>query len=299
MTRNKKRIVITSAVAATLFIGGTAAFFTSSDLITNIFQTGTTKTDNQNEGIDVNENFIGKTPGPDGIFGTSDDVTVTFDNIIDPAKAGETVVTVGDNGSYVSGNGSTYVPNANGTFDIIAPDGTNTGGKAIVQPSTDRDGKPIFIVGPAEVLPGQLFTKEVGIDSEANYNQLVRSKSIVTISSLPAGKTVAEALQYIDITYNLNRATTNGMDGQWIGTEPASTTLESDWFYYSKVLGPSPARTADVIKSVQLKSDAPNWMKNVQFTVSIQAESIQASADVWTTTWGKALAELPTEVDGQ
>ncbi|MGL4971955.1 MAG: hypothetical protein ACRC6H_02320, partial [Culicoidibacterales bacterium] len=82
-------------------------------------------------------------------------------------------------------------------------------------------------------------------------------------------------------------------DGVWQGTVPA-TGVSSEWFYYSKTLAPTPARTADLIKAVELTADAPNWMKNVKFTVTVEGESVQASAAYWTA-W--TTLDIPTAVD--
>lgn len=59
----KKYLIGASTIAAALAVGGTAAFFTSSDMITNIFTTGKTDRDNENAGIDVQEDFRTLTVG--------------------------------------------------------------------------------------------------------------------------------------------------------------------------------------------------------------------------------------------
>ncbi|MGL4973032.1 MAG: hypothetical protein ACRC6H_07795, partial [Culicoidibacterales bacterium] len=248
---NKQKKIAAGALVAFLAVSGTAAFFTSSDLITNIFATGSTlRPEDPNAGIDVNEQFSGYTPGPDGILGTDDDVLVEYDDNKD--GTGEVTVTPqldsegNETGNYTKGD-VVYVPNANGSY--TGPDGE----KVVIGEAVDRDGNPIFVVGPAEVLPGQSFVKAVGIDSEANYNQFVRAKVVVAYTGLPTSITVgeteitdsaliaAEAAKYVKVTYNDGAVTGTSEDGVWQGTVPA-TGVSSEWFYYSKTLAPTPAR---------------------------------------------------------
>ncbi|MGL5383371.1 MAG: hypothetical protein ACRDCC_07800 [Culicoidibacterales bacterium] len=306
---NKQKKIAAGALVAFLAVSGTAAFFTSSDLITNIFATGSTlRPEDPNAGIDVNEQFSGYTPGLDGILGTDDDVLVEYDN--NPNGVGEVTVekvTVDGVDTYVKKDAdgnviTTYVPNENGSY--TGPNGE----KVVIGTAVDRDGNEIFVVGPAEVLPGQSFVKEVGIDSEANYNQFVRAKVVVAYD-IPTGTvaedgtaiTAADAAKYVKVTYN-SAAAVEGGDGVWQGTVPAITDFSgngasSEWFYYSKVLGATPARTADLIKAVELTADAPNWMKNVKFTVTVEGESVQASAAYWNAGDWTTTAPIPTAVD--
>ncbi|MGL4971658.1 MAG: SipW-dependent-type signal peptide-containing protein [Culicoidibacterales bacterium] len=256
---SKQKKVAAGALVAFLAVGGTAAFFTSSDDITNIFSTGTT-TDpkDENAGIDVNEDFKGPKWTVDG-----------------------------------DGN-------------LVATD-------TEFDDNTSSDGYGEVAGGPTQVLPGDKFTKQVRVSSEAEYNQFVRARVEVTYENLPDGKTAADAAQYLKITYNTEAAGTTALsNGVWLGA-PTETTgvsnpviavvpAEQTWFYYSKILGATPASTADLIKSVQLTENAPNWMKNVKFNVIVKAESIQATPTAWTNSvvdggWAQT-STAPTAVDG-
>lgn len=57
MKTNKKYLVTAGIAAAALAVGGTAAFFTSTDSITNPFSTGTTTPPGEDKGINVVEDF--------------------------------------------------------------------------------------------------------------------------------------------------------------------------------------------------------------------------------------------------
>lgn len=246
----KQKYIATGALAAFLAIGGTAAFFTSSDLITNVFKTGTTNgSTDVNAGIDVNEDFSGPQWGVD------------------------------ENGNLVSTD-TQFDSNDNGYGEVKS--------------------------GPEQVLPGDVFKKQVRVSSTADYNQFVRAKVVVTINipdgTTTDGTTLATpelAAKYVKVTYNKTAAT--GKDGEWLSTPTTSEGVSSDdWFYYSKVLGKKTAHTADLIKSVELTTDAPNWMKNVTFNVEVQAESIQATPTAWTAIdggWGQTEGTEPTAVD--
>lgn len=171
--KNKKKIIAGTALVAALAVGGTAAFFTSQDDITNIFKTGTTTdVEDPNAGIDVNENFTGLNPGPDGILGTNDDTN---------PETGEHYGPNGPDGTF-------------GTDDDLPPieyDDNEAG-----------DGYGEVATGPEQVLPGVDYTKEVRITSTAQYPQYIRAAVSVVVLDKDANDVTTTYGKYINVTYN-------------------------------------------------------------------------------------------------
>lgn len=149
--------------------------------------------------------------------------------------------------------------------------------------NTAENGYGEVVGGPTEVLPGQVFTKKVRVDSTANYAQYVRAKVIVewfSVSSDGSKTKITDTTistnysSKLNIVYNANKST----GATWIGSVPV-TGVTSEWFYYSTELAKSPAYTDDLIKSVTLDSSAENEFKNLAYTVTVEAESVQATDD--------------------
>lgn len=285
MTSKQKKIAA-GALAAFLAVGGTAAFFTSSDLITNVFKTGSgvDVNDGDDIGIDVNEKFEGVLPGPDGILGTDDDLTVSYDDNTDGDDYGE--IKVNANGTVTfpvvkdkDGNTVTIpaiVTNGRGTYPVVDEDG-NELGKIVI--TKDENGN--LVVGPATVLPGATFTKQMKVDSNVDYNQFLRGKLVIQINGTNLDEVVFEdGASAADLT----------VDYSWAGW----TKGADDFYYYDKVLGAG-ASTPDVVKSVTLATTAGNWWKDKVVTVTLEAEAVQASQAGWGT-WSPSV-NIPTLVD--
>ncbi len=105
MKKNKKYLVTAGIAAAALAVGGTAAFFTSTDSITNPFKTGsTTHGEDPNEGINVVEDFrtlaTGETYGDytntNPIRGFQEYDTNPFVAVGEPTTYGELKASPGD-----------------------------------------------------------------------------------------------------------------------------------------------------------------------------------------------------------
>lgn len=288
--KNKKKIITGTALVAALAVGGTAAFFTSSDLITNVFKTGSGIDVNPGDdiGIDVNEKFEGLLPGPDGIYGTIDDLLVSFDDNSDGNEYGEIKVTEGESVSL--GGGSTDPVTGPGTYPVIK-DGVEIGKIVIAE---DENGD--LVVGPATVLPGNTFTKQMKVDSNVDYNQFLRGEVVITVKDAKGTDVTAEALA---------KESEEGIKDlvvvyDWAGWSQG--TDESGKYYYSSVLGAG-ASTPDVVESVTLAETAGNWWKDKVVTVTLKAEAIQASDAGWkqwineATTAGDTIPAMPTTVD--
>lgn len=252
--KNKKYLVSAGIAAAALAVGGTAAFFTSSDFITNPFATGTTNEEGST-GIDVVEDF--RTLGSEETY----------------LHAALTAAT-GEDFTFVNTNPSRGFEEYDNDDDDMTSLGDNYG------ENPGPDG-----TGPSEMLPGELFVKQMRVDSTVNYDQYLRIMPIVTLN----GTTV-------DLTTLLS--TLKIVDGvPWfeitIPDEPGALLVELDptvltewtigddgYFYYDFIFEPN-TTTNDIVKSVVLSADAGNAWQNVKFDITIEGQSIQATTDAW------------------
>jgi predicted ribosomally synthesized peptide with SipW-like signal peptide len=238
---NKKKIaaLIVAGITTLGVVGGTLAWFTAKDDVTNIFKTGsvTDKKDGLDAGIDVIENFRDK-------------------------------------------NGNQITPDANGNYNYSTP-----------------------------VTPNETITKEVWIESTANYNQIVRARIVKNFVDPATGKVVTHwatasdgtiifgdstlsggkplNLAYIQLADNVNG--TGAPTGWTIQTGANADTSAIDttnWYYYNKIVTPhtSPdkdthgdCKTLDILKTVTLAKEAGNEYKNLRFDVKVYGESIQAA----------------------
>lgn len=152
MKMNKKYLVPVGVAVAALAVGGTAAFFTSTDSITNPFKTGSTTPPGEDKGINVVEDF--RTLADDETY-TIGESTYTNTNPIRGFEEYDTNPFVGVGGETTYGELKT--------------------------PTS----------GPVEMLPGELFIKAMRVESEANYNQYLRIKVTVTVSGVTGEETDA------------------------------------------------------------------------------------------------------------
>lgn len=160
MKTNRKYIVASGIAAAVLAVGGTAAFFTSSDSILNPFETGLTDEDHENAGIDVQEDFRTLALG------------IAESEEFPSGLAAE---------SYLL-DGVTYV-NTNPSRGFEEYDDNS---------DTDIYGE--LVSGPTKMLPGELFIKAMRVESEVNYDQYLRidinvkvGEDVYELDDLPEG----------------------------------------------------------------------------------------------------------------
>ena len=262
MHKKKIQALVVAGLLTVGIIGGTLAWFTSQDKVTNIFNTGSVDNPELNAGIDVDETF----KGPDG---------------------------------------STITPDGNGNATYNKP-----------------------------VLPGDKFTKEVWVDSEANYDQFVRARiekswklgtnqttanggpelnagdevthyAIVNEQTEPvviySSTGTEEGITWKELDYrkiqlefeNANFSENTNTDtwfapanfnGAW---ETANTKI-GEWYYYNQILqekgfvegAPATDKTANILESVTFKAEdnaIDNVYKTLRFDVAIKGESVQAS----------------------
>lgn len=212
---NKKKVaaLLIAGVLSIGAIGGTLAWFTSQDSVTNAFQTGEITDNDINGGVDIDENFPG---------------------------------------------------------------------------DKDKDGQ-----WDTPVLPGDTMTKEVKVESTANYNQFVRVK-ITKVWKNSQGNEVKYYKVNNDktISYSFNKPDDSWkeLDYEYIdlkivneGTEGDTWTNQNDlsapeygWYYYNQILS-SKAETSDVLASVTLSGDMDNAYRNLKFDVIVEAQGVQAT----------------------
>lgn len=250
---NKKKVIIAGSLAAFLAVGGTAAFFTSSDSIANIFNTGkgdTTVDPDKDAGVDVEEDFrVG-------------DVTI-------------------DGTTYPGG---TNPARPNGTeFDDNKGDNNRPGNEGYGEVTDDKK-----VIN--QVLPGEAFIKKMNIGSNVDYYQYLRAQIVITVDGDPLdkvdfssagvdkeGNPLASAadllvqLNNTELTANWNKATVNF---------PEDEGGPTDYYFYKKTLAPG-AVTPDLVQAVVLKPTAGNFWKGKKINVELHAEGIQATTDAW------------------
>ncbi|MGL5550613.1 MAG: hypothetical protein ACRDD4_13015 [Culicoidibacterales bacterium] len=294
---NKQKKIAAGALVAFLAVSGTAAFFTSSDLITNVFKTGAGVDVNPGDdiGIDVNEKFEGVLPGPDGIYGTDDDLTVSYDDNTDGSEYGEIKVVIDGDGNQTvtfpvvtdkAGN-TVEIPAVSvdgpGTYDVVDNDG-NTIGKIVI--TEDEAGD--LVVGPATVLPGATFVKQMKVDSNVDYNQFLRGEVVITVKDVAGKDVTAEAVVRESVAGTKDLSVVY----DWTGWTQDGVGL----YYYDQVLGAG-ASTPDVVKSVALSTSADNWWKDKVVSVTLKAEAVQASQTGWDLWSPSTDVTFPTAVD--
>lgn len=263
---NKKKYIITGSIAATaLLVGGTAAFFTSSDSIINPFNTGGNIDDDESTraGIFLEEDFaetIGK-------------VTYSKDEDGKDVATGLGIVENGKEDNYVATNGE--------TVDELLPG-----------QSVNKDVRVTSDVDYAQYVRARVIVRGFTYDNKS-VTQIVKDANGMTVGYLngviyynldgniairPSGTTPEE------LERNLIEVYLHG-DSTW--SNGTATTVSSSLltelstpFYYNSILKPGES-TSDLVNYVTLSSKAGNNYKNLGFEVNIFAESIQATQAAW------------------
>lgn len=253
MKTNKKYLIGTGVAAAVLAVGGTVAFFTSTDSITNPFATGSTTDNDDNAGIDVVEDFRTLALSDDQMRATDEEYTllgVTYKNV-NPIRGFEEY----DNDD-----------------DAVTDKADNYGEK----PGVNGEG-------PTEMLPGELFIKQMRVNSTVNYNQYLRIMPEIVFDGEPVTFDIA-AIKVTSGTPYVEISLPDQPGSLIIELDPSvltEWTLGSDgYFYYDSVFAPE-AFTPDIVRSVVITADAENAWQNKTLDITLNADSIQATDDAW------------------
>lgn len=240
MSKKKIAALIVAGIMTVGVVGGTLAWFTSNDSVTNVFNTGKSgDISDVNAGIEVEENF--SHPGKDGIFETEDDViastktgpegknkTVILDTKVLPGdlmKKEAGVFSTADYDQFVRAK-------VTKTWKLAVAQGDLPVGKIVTKYKVDTDNKIVY--GTGAVVNGDGWTA------------LNTDKLKVTFADF---KTTGDT---------------------W--SEPVS-----GYYYYNQILEAG-AHTSDLLKTVEFVAGGDdNYYKNLTFEVKVEAESIQAS----------------------
>ena len=158
---------------------------------------------------------------------------------------------------------------------------------------------------PDKVLPGDETNKDVQVKNTANYDQFIRVKfekkfvkvdengEKTEIKTDSTGKPLDTSLIELNFTTHFNKNGENKEAGQWVkSTETDEKGNKVDYYYYiGKVAGDSHTNT--LLDSVTLSSKAGNEYKNLDFDVTVVADSIQASNDAYVS-WCKSSGLVDT-----
>ncbi|MGL5383863.1 MAG: BsaA family SipW-dependent biofilm matrix protein, partial [Culicoidibacterales bacterium] len=268
MTSKQKKIAA-GALAAFLAVGGTAAFFTSSDLISNPFQTGTTTdTTDPNAGIDIWEKF-----NKDENYKNYDTVTLTPATEVLPGEAVNKDVQVRSTANY-----NQFI---RAQYEVV-------GFTAMIGSETEK----------VATLVKSVYTDKALTDTTAKIiGYKLANDTIVNLTGDTLTLPVGAVESVLDISLVSVQLKTSGA----INTDTWSAVASDGWYYYNKILAPN-AATTDLLDSVTLAGSAGNIYKNLGYTVDVKAESIQATPTAWTNSvadggWAQT-STAPTAVDG-
>lgn len=245
MHKKKIQTLIAAGVLSVGIIGGTLAWFTSQDSLTNIFNTGSvTDPTNPDAGIDIEENFV----GPDG-------------TVVEPDENGNAIypkpVLPGDKFTKEVSVTSTA------TYDQFLRAKITKVWKLGVEQTT-ADG------GPALTKGAKVTHYKVTDTGKVIYNN--------------SGGTGWTELDYTKISLTLADSGTSKGDS-WSEAKGGVTDPEQGYYYYNDILKGSettggPTKTSDLLKSVTFvagESTVDNLYKNLTFDVKVDAEGIQAT----------------------
>ena len=271
---NKKKIValLVAGIMTIGVVGGTLAWFTSNDSVTNVFNTGTTTEDRLDAGIDVWEKFY-----KDGEEETSPttETEVKYDNPVLPGDKFVKEIWVQSTANYDQFLRAKLVKSwkiNKEQEEYWYSNETDNGITAIQVPS---------------LRVGDIITHYIEVDGKVLYANFTGVSSEV----IPAGW---NAIDYEKIGLEVDNIGSSG--DTW------SDLKDDGYYYYNQKLALTPTKTSNLLKSVTFISDEnDNYYKNLTFDVKLEAESVQASngaaADLdWNTT--VPVAKANTEAYG-
>ncbi|MGL5296216.1 MAG: BsaA family SipW-dependent biofilm matrix protein [Culicoidibacterales bacterium] len=257
MKTNKKYLIGTGVVVAVLAVGGTAAFFTSTDFISNPFQTGSTDIPTDpNAGIKIWEKF------------NTDLVYKDYDPLIGPEAAKEVLPGEAINKDVQVRSNANYNQFVRANYTVVGYTAVINNVETVVKSVwTDK-----VLTDPS--------TKIIGYKTDTGTNVKADGSALTT-----AGL-IENPLDIALISVTLKPSGTTGET--W-------TTKQSDgWYYYNQILAPD-AGTTDLLDSVTLAGSASNIYKGLGYKVNVNANSIQATDAAWTAWPG--VGTKPTVID--
>lgn len=161
----------------------------------------------------------------------------------------------------------------------------------------DEDGNAVY---NNPVSPGDVITKEVSVQSTANYDQFVRAKVVkqfrdkngnivthykigengdISYSNVPSEDYKELNLDNIEVIFETfaTDSTNPGYNFGWYSKS------NDGWYYYNQILEAEGADyrndiTSKLIKSVKLSPQLGSEYLNLRFDVQVIAESIQATS---------------------
>lgn len=142
---------------------------------------------------------------------------------------------------------------------------------------------------PENVLPGTETNKDVRVKSTANYDQFIRvkfEKKFVEVGTDETGKETRTEISKIKVgekEYDLDTSLIELNFTDYLkDTKAEGTWFEGEdgyYYYIGKVAGGS--YTNMLLDSVTLSSKAGNEYKNLEFDVTVVADSIQSSNEAY------------------
>lgn len=238
---NKKKVValLVAGIMTLGVVGGTFAWFTSQDSITNVFNTGKSgDVSDVNAGIEVKENFVH--PGNDGLLGTDDDIKAVEKN--EPTGK-DKIVTLNTQvlpGDIMKKEASVF---STANYDqFVRVRVSKIWRLAVAQGSLPER----TIITKYKIDNGKIVYGTGDVSNGDGWTPLNNDKLNVTFA-VP------------------------GINGDtW-------SSKTGGYYYYNQVLAKN-GTTSDLLKSVKFESDNDdNYYKNLTFEVKVEAESIQAS----------------------
>lgn len=240
MHNKKIQALVVAGLLTVGVIGGTLAWFTSQDQVTNIFNTGsvTDPEDGLDAGIDVEENF----PDKDG-------------NQIKPDK----------NGNYIYPDSIT--PNQTLAKEVWVESKANydqiVRGRVVknfIDPTTNK-----VVTHWVEGEKGKIIYGDSNLQNgkSLNLNYIVLADNFNENDKAPEGWTI----ETITETNTLKSDTSS--ETNWYYYNKVVTPHNGETH--------TTCKTTDLLKKVTLSKDAGNEYKNLRFDVKVEGESIQAT----------------------
>ncbi len=242
---NKKKILalLVAGIMTIGVVGGTLAWFTSEDSVTNVFNTG--KSDDLNAGIEVEEDF--SHPGLDGILGTHDDVIASTKKGPDGKNQIVTLNTQVLPGDLMKKEASVF---STADYNQFVRAKVTKSWKLAIAQAENKD------IGAEAIDKGTEITKYKLIDDEVIYGTGEVNEGWTALNEDKLQVTLGD-----------------------FGTSVGDTWSEqvNGYYYYNKILEPK-AHTSNLLKTVEfVAGDDDNAYKNLTFEVKVEAESVQAS----------------------
>lgn len=265
MKKNTKYIMIGGTATVALAVVSASAFLTSSDFITNPFNSGTTR-GNDND-IEVVEDFRSTiTDNPTRPEAEYDDDSSSLGGPTD------------EYGKPFSGPGE-VLPGEKFVKKVRVDSAVNYYQYVRVKVIVDWDDA--FI---SSLMSSKSYTAQQAVDYANSYLEIVfpdKGKDLVDQNWL--GGIPRYTFNYI----------TNYTSSEVVPLLDLNDVATTGYLYYKYALAPAEF-TEDIITSVKLKANATNEFQNAKFDVIVDAESVQATEDSWYVQWSSDLPPIST-----